>query len=201
LVVLGSRFDRHRLAQSQCVMAMFALYHDERNIFSFDDYGALLAECRRINARTILEFGPGISTLALIESGAERIATCEYQDQWIAAAQERLKGHRQVSLHRYRNDAEVSVNGLCRARFDLAFVDSPVGQPSPRSVTHPGQEECNRLNTVLYAISRAPVVLLHDAKREGEGYTLARVAAAGHAVTMIATRKGIARIERCATSN
>lgn len=175
---------------------MFQLYREQHRIFEFDDYGALVAECRRVKARSILEFGPGISTLALIESGAERIATCEYQDRWLVQAGELLKAHPHVSVHRYWNEVPVRVDGLTRKSFDLAFVDSPLGTPSRGAVRHPGEEECNRLNTVLYALDCAPVVLIHDAKREGESYTLCRLIAEGHTVDHIDTRKGIARIVR-----
>lgn len=175
---------------------MFQLYREQQRIFEFDDYGALVMECNRVKARSILEFGPGISTLALIESGAERIATCEYQERWLVQAGEMLKGHPHVSVHRYWNEVPVRVDGLTRKTFDLAFVDSPLGTPSRNSVRHPDQEECNRFNTVLYALDCAPVVLLHDAKREGESYTLCRLIAFGHKVEHIDTRKGIARITR-----
>lgn len=175
---------------------MFALYTEEKRIFGFEDYGALVDECKRISARTVLEFGPGMSTFALIEAGCQRIATCEYQEKWLNEAVERFKPYSHVSVHRYANHVDVEVEGLSRMSFDLAFVDSPLGQPSRNHVKLPAQEECNRLNTVLYALDCAPVVLLHDAKREGEGYTLARVAALGHRISMINTTKGIARIER-----
>lgn len=170
----------------------FRLYKEEHRIFGFDDYGALLAEC--IGAKSILEFGPGISTLALIESGAERVVTCEYQDRWFVQAVERLKGHEHVSVHRYLNDPVVLVDGLPLRQFDLAFVDSPLGQPSRGAVKLRGEEDCNRLNTVRFALQRANTVLLHDAKRDGEGNTLHRVSADGYRVEMIDTVKGIARI-------
>jgi hypothetical protein len=180
---------------------MFQLYREQSRIFEFDDYGALLGECQRVGARNILEFGPGISTLALIESGAERVVTCEYQDRWLASAQELLKGHPQVSVHRYHNEIDVRVSGLASGKeFDFAFVDSPLGSPSRNVIRHPGQEECNRLNTALFALDRSPVVVMHDAKREGEGYTLARLAALGHRITLIDTRRGLARIERAAAA-
>lgn len=174
----------------------FRLYPEERRIFEFCDYGALLHECARVGARSVLEFGPGISTLALVESGAEMIRTCEYQDRWIAQAAELLRGHPHVSVHRYCNEPVVKMQDDPGNEFDLAFVDSPLGVPSRGAVRHPEQEDCNRLNTVLYALDRSPVVLLHDAKREGEAATLARVAAMRHRVEMIDTRKGIARIVR-----
>jgi hypothetical protein len=175
---------------------MFRLYNEERRIFSFEDYGALLTECRRLKVRTSLEFGPGISTLALVEAGAA-VVTCEYSERWLNGARELLKGYSEVRVLRYFNEPEARVEGLAAAEtFDMAFVDSPLGLPSRGAVRHAAQEECNRLNTVLFAIERAPVVLLHDARRPGEQETLKAVIAAGHSVSRIETRKGIARIER-----
>lgn len=173
---------------------MFRLYAEERRVFTFDDYGALLAEAR--GARSVLEFGPGASTLALVEAGCERIATCEYQDRWLAATVEMLAPHPQVVVHRYVNAAEVEVEGLPPGEFDLAFVDSPLGIEARRYVGFPGQEGCSRLNTLLFALSRAPVVLFHDARREGEQRSLERVIEMGHAVEMIETVKGMARVTR-----
>lgn len=174
---------------------MFDLYREESRIFEFCDYAALMQECRRVKAQSILEFGPGISTLALIESGAEKIVTCEYQDRFYVQAIERLKGYPVAKVIRYLNQPIVQVDGLSR-RFDFAFVDSPLGVPSRGAVEHPGQEGCNRFNTMICALRHAPVVLVHDAKRDGESETLRRLAAIGHGIEMIDTRKGFARVTR-----
>lgn len=176
---------------------MFRFYTEERGVFTFDDYGALLAAAREANAKSILEFGPGASTLALIEAGCERIVTCEYQQPWLSAAAERLAPYPQVDLRRYVNVSDVEVEGLARDEaFDLAFVDSPLGCEAKRKIEIPGQEGCSRLNTLIYALGRAPVVLFHDAKRAGEQRSIERVRAMGHSVEMIDTVKGMARIVR-----
>lgn len=175
---------------------MFDLYREEKRIFEFADYGALLDECRRFKPRCVLEFGPGVSTLAFVEAGCTRIATCEYQERWIGVAQERFKDFPQVTLHRFVNAVDVVVHGLSRKEFDLAFVDAPLGGEARSRMLLPGQEECSRFNTLLYAIARAPVVLLHDAKRDGEQRSLDRIRQMGHTVEMIDTPKGLARIIR-----
>ena len=41
-------------------------------------------------------------------------------------------------------------------RFDVGFVDSPQGYELVRKVL-PGCEDCNRLNTTLYALNRCKV--------------------------------------------
>ena len=171
---------------------MFKLYTQERSIFGFADYGALLTEVRRVGARSALEFGPGASTLALIEGGCESILSFEHDARWLASAREQLAAFPHVRVERYENLPELRPLG---AEFDLAFVDSPNGEEK-RRIRHPGQADCARFNTVLAALQAAPLVLLHDARRPGEQATLRRVEAAGCRVSMIDTPKGIARIER-----
>jgi hypothetical protein len=175
---------------------MFELYTEEHRIFEFEDYGAILDECAKLKPLTVLEFGPGISTYAFVEAGVERIATCEYKDAYLQKAIEDFKQWPHVTVHRFLNNADVEVLGLTRSNYDLAFVDSPVGIESKSSPRFPGQEDCSRLNTCIYALSRAPVILLHDAKRDGEQATLARLQAMGCIVEMIDTTKGIARVAR-----
>lgn len=176
---------------------MFKLYHKERTIFSFEDYAALMKLVEEIGAKRVLEFGPGISTLALIEAGVEVIDSYEYDSTFLASAQERFQAYPQVTVRRFYNAS------LCvvldpppdARRYALAFVDSPIGE-GPRRRLLPGQEELSRYNTVMYALSKAPVVALHDAKRDGEQNTLARLAAEGFTHEMIDTRKGIAVLYR-----
>ena len=48
----------------------FRLYPREEHFCSFADYGAILDTVRRLDAKRVLEFGPGHSTLALVEGGA-----------------------------------------------------------------------------------------------------------------------------------
>ena len=59
-------------------------------------------------------------------------------------------------------------------RFDVGFVDSPQGYVLARKVL-PGCEDCNRLNTTLYALDRCKVVYLHDIHRDLEWNTLGRL--------------------------
>ena len=139
-----------------------------------------------MGAKSALEIGPGISTLALIESGLERIVTLEHDDEWYAVAVEKFKDYPQVTVGRYVDDPVAT--GDIVGVFDMAFVDSPKGfhRPIPgiRGVrkVHPGQEDCSRLNTCLLALKHAPVVYLHDATRPLERGTLGRLNAMGHTI-------------------
>lgn len=176
---------------------MFELYKEEKSVFTFDDYGTLIAEAKRANAKTVLEFGPGNSTLAWVEAGCTDITTLEHQAKWFMIAKANLAKYKNVKLLPYNNTPVIEIPALNGKKFDLIFVDSPVGmEASPKFAPRfPGQENCSRLNTLLFALDRAPVILLHDAKREGEQNTLKRLNGA-YNIEMIDTVKGFARITR-----
>lgn len=173
---------------------MFRLYRDERSVFGFDDYGALISEVKRLDANRVLEFGPGLSTLALVEAGCGDIITLEYQARWRTAAKNRLWQHKTVKILPYENSPEISIPDLEKSRFDMIFVDSPIGTDLPTATRFRGQENCSRFNTVSWSLRHAPVVLLHDAKRPGEERTLARIIGKVSHIEIINTAKGIARI-------
>jgi hypothetical protein len=177
---------------------MFDLFRTEQAVFTFDDYAALMGAVRGM--KRVLEFGPGASTLAMIEAGVEHIVSAECNPRWEAAAKERLKDYvdaGRVEIVQFTNTVPVTFRPNVEGPFDLVFVDSPVGIEARSAVRHRGQENCSRLNTMMAALDLAPVVLLHDAKRPGEQKTLDRVAALGHRVTMIECVKGLARVDRC----
>jgi len=168
----------------------------QSRFFPHDDEMALIVEIVDRGVGSVLEFGPGASTAVLLAAGISRIVSLEYQPEFLAAARERF-ARTIVDLLLYENAMPVTVPGLDPAeRFDLALVDSPIGSPRNRRPL-PGLEDFNRLNTCVLALERAPVVLLHDARRPWERNTLAELERRGHRVTMIETGKGLARIERC----
>jgi DNA-binding transcriptional LysR family regulator len=178
---------------------MFKLYTVERDCLPFTDYGALLREFQGV--KTALEIGPGVSTFALIEAGVERIVTLEHNAEWFAKAVEQFKDYPQVEIRPYWDEPTVLAD--VEEDFDVAFVDSPKGHTHKviealgvRKV-HPGQEDCSRFNTCLFALDRAPLVYLHDAYRPLERGTLGRLNAAGHRSEFIfPTKRGLAKICR-----
>lgn len=180
----------------------FALYQVQTTTFSFECYGTLIDEIRILGAKTALEFGPGYSTLALIESGLEKIVTLEHDLQWFEKAREQFRDYPQVEIRSYKDEPEAIADLKPDETFDIAVVDSPKGFTHQMPATsglrkvHPGQEDCSRLNTCLLALKHAPIVYLHDARRPLERGTLGRLNAMGHKHTIIPTRVGIARIER-----
>lgn len=105
-------------------------------------------------------------------------------------------------MARYWDEPKVKAEAVANQQFDVAFVDSPKGFnkaiPGIRGVRkkHPGMEDCSRLNTCLFALERAPIVFLHDAKRPLERGTLGRLCAMGHSFMIFNTKSGMARIDR-----
>lgn len=159
-------------------------------VFPADDLAILQQSAE--DCKSILEFGPGVSTDAFINAGCQRIATCEHIDKWFHVAVERFKDYPQVTVYRYMNSHEVTIPGLDPSeRFDIAFVDSPIGAPKNR-VKIKGQEGCSRLNTLLYAMNHAYVVYLHDVYREAEQASLEYASRLGWNVNIHPTRRGLA---------
>jgi hypothetical protein len=179
---------------------MFKLYTEQQPSFYFSDYALLMQQVKDLGAKSCLEFGPGASTLALIEAGLETIVTLEHCDEWFDTAVEKLKDYPQVTVGRYQDEPEVIADVV--GVFDMAFVDSPKGfwfhieRIKGIRKRHPGQEDCSRFNTCLKALEHAPVVFLHDSQRPLERGTLGRLNAMGHKVTQLPSKIGMARIIR-----
>jgi hypothetical protein len=176
---------------------MFKLYTEQKPTLSFVDYAQLMLLAQ--GAKSVLEFGPGISTLALIEAGVPKIVSLEHDPEWLETQKEKFKDYPQVTIAQYADTVPVGADEIAFQDFDLAFVDSPQGfhhAPPGRKprVRHPGFEDCSRLNTCLFALEQAPIVYLHDGYRSLERATLGRLNAMGHKFTYLPS--GIARIER-----
>jgi predicted O-methyltransferase YrrM len=150
----------------------FRLFPEEQRWWSFADYEQLLALMQRFRPRTVLEFGPGWSTLALVEGGAEVIDTCEDDTGWYRTQQERLRAHQVVNLHLYQHDDVLTIPAVDFRRYDLAFVDGP--RDTPR-----------RPVEIAFAAARSRVVATHDATSAPVRDALERLGAAGWAVEVI----------------
>lgn len=113
------------------------------------DHDNLLEGLARFKPQRVLEFGPGASTLTLIEGGAAQVETYEDDPDWAALYRERLAKQfpQIVTVHYYLRGRVPDVGGKL---FDLAFVDGP---------KHSG----TRLPYLACARQAAKVVLFHDA--------------------------------------
>lgn len=140
-------------------MRTFKLYPEERHWWSMNDYGAVvdaMAELRAHDFATarVLEFGPGSSTLALVEGGAETIDTCEDNPDWAQVYEARLVPRfptpefaARIALHRYVYGDPLRIPAIDDRRYDLALIDGPLGTD-------------HRPAVVRYALARCRAVLV-----------------------------------------
>lgn len=127
-------------------MRTFKLYPEEQHWWSFADYEGLLSIVERFKPRRVLEFGPGSSTLAIVEGGAEIVYSCEDDREWLDTYAGRFVRY-PIALYQYTWSENISVPGLDDApMFDLAFIDGP------RVTT-------NRLSVLRYCIAHSRVVV------------------------------------------
>jgi len=129
----------------------FKLMKEDSHWWSLADYAQVFDVMRALRPKRVLEFGPGPSTLSLIEGGAESIDTCEDVEDWAAVWDERLvqRFPSVVSLHRYTwpDSAPLSIPGIDSLRWDLALIDGPHGTG-------------RRPDVLRYAMARCPWVLM-----------------------------------------
>lgn len=130
-------------------MRTFALYPIERHWWSFADYGAVIDLVRETAATVMLEFGPGSSTLALIEGGATRIDTCEDDPHWAAVHRSRLVSRfpQQIHLHEYVWASRLTIPAVDAQAYDLALIDGP-------------RDLGRRWAVLKYALDRSAVVVM-----------------------------------------
>ena len=146
----------------------FRLYPVEQRWWSMNDYGAVLDVMTRLQPSTVLEFGPGSSTLALIEGGAARIDCCEDSPVWAATYRDRLvrRFPSIVRLVEYVWAEPLVIPAVNGCQYDLALIDGPYGT--------------ERRPTVLeYCLARCQAVLMptEDYKARGLRPAIAAIVA------------------------
>lgn len=142
-------------------MSDFRLFPEGRRWWSLSDYGLLLELVRRIRPRRVLEFGPGSSTLALIEGGAQEIVTLEDDHEWSGVWARELRQHG-VRITPYFHTDPLSIPEVDDQRFDFGFVDGP------RATALRGAE-------IAYAARRCRVIACHDAHTDPVRAALAKL--------------------------
>lgn len=129
-------------------MRQFKLYERGAHWCSEADYGAIVDVVERLRPRTVLEFGPGWSTLALIEGGAGQVTTCEDDPHWADVWTRRLGPHAdQVLFIGYNRMEPFVVSALGDQRFDLGLVDGP-------------REKIDRRPVIRFCLDRCDAVLV-----------------------------------------
>ncbi len=123
----------------------FTLYPEERHWWSFNDYGAVLDTMRLLQPKRVLEFGPGSSTLALIEGGAAHIDTLEDNPDWAEVYETRLAGKypELVRVHRYVWADPVTIPAIDGEHYDLALIDGPLGTDRRGAVVRYCLDHCD----------------------------------------------------------
>lgn len=122
----------------------FELYPAEKHWWSYADYGAVLGTVRALAPRTVLEFGPGSSTLALVEGGARSIDALEDDPTWLAVHRNRLgrKFAGLVELHAFTWADPLTIPTIDARRYDLALIDGPFDTPRRPAVLEYCLQRC-----------------------------------------------------------
>lgn len=129
----------------------------------------LASFCREVAARRAIEFGPGLSTVALLAGGCS-VLSLESDARWGAHAEARFAGDRRVEVRGYDPRLPCDPVGSEAVRFDLALVDGPPGHL---------YSAYSRLNVCRLAAAHCDLILLHDANRPKEWQTVDRLAREG----------------------
>lgn len=113
------------------------------------DHDALTLAVSRVRPATVLEFGPGMSTATLLDSGVRWIDSFEDREAWYDRSREMLAPHAaRVRLRLYRR-RDPLILPYAMPRYDLAFVDGP-------RWVHDRRPE------LAYARDCAAAVIVHD---------------------------------------
>jgi hypothetical protein len=130
----------------------FRLYPPTRfpcNWWSASDYAAVLETMSERRPARVLEFGPGSSTLALIEGGAAHVDTCEDNPEWAEVYEERLARQfptaddpTTVTVHRYAYNLPIAIPAIDGRTYDLALIDGPHGTDSRPPVVDYCMDRC-----------------------------------------------------------
>lgn len=114
----------------------FKLFPQEAHWWSANDYGHVVDTTQAIGAKTVLEFGPGSSTLSLIEGGALSIDACEDNEHWAKVHEERI-AKRFPSIVRivpYVWNDPLTIKAIEGRSYDMALIDGPHGTPARPAV-------------------------------------------------------------------
>lgn len=133
-----------------------SLYPEGAHWCSRADYDVVLNTAKRLNAKRVLEFGPGTTTLALIEAGVEHIDACEDDEHWFGVWSERLAKYPAVHMHMYQLRHGMTIPGVS-GWYDLAVIDGP-------------KETRRRDVSIFFAMVRATNVIVALEEHDAEPY-------------------------------
>jgi len=124
-----------------------------------DDVKVIVRLVDRLGIRTVLEFGPGHSTSVFLALGCE-VDSVESDNDRLMKMIHGFHG-KKANIHPCSDGYPVKSPAFSVSkRWDLAFVDGPWGEEPGKFMP--------RLNSCLACFRRAPLILLHDTKRQNE---------------------------------
>ena len=110
--------------------------------------------CHKIEPKRILEWGPGESTIVMLEECAGDITTIEHDNKWYLIWKEKLDCGR-CKLLLIPDDEDGPMDNYSsppvKGKFDLIFVD--------------GRQRVKCMNFAKEHLSPSGVVIVHDAER------------------------------------
>lgn len=149
-----------------------------------EEYAFIQQFCRTKGIRHVIEYGPGVSTLAFLSAGCD-VVSIEENRKCFETMQRTLTGAKCALVFGFPPEI-MNHPAILNCSFDLAFVDGPAAKGA-----------LPRLKSVQSAMSRSPVVMLHDAHRPGERATIAEVTkSGGWTVEWHPSKRGIAILRK-----
>ncbi len=106
--------------------------------------------------RTVLEFGPGVSSVALAACGCQVVSL--EADATCVDTISQACNHSLIAIYCYNPGYPINPP-IPDREYDLGLIDGPKGS---------GYSFISRLDSAQYAMSRCRLLLIHDAKRKGE---------------------------------
>ena len=111
------------------------------------DHDTVVSVTQRLLPERVLEFGPGASTLSLIEGEAGAIDCCEDSPDWLAVYQRRIAAiYPGVRMLAYEWSDPISIPALYDS-YAMALIDGPLGTE-------------RRVAVLEYCLQRCAAVLL-----------------------------------------
>lgn len=145
-----------------------------------NDYYELVRFARENNVKTVLEFGPGASTWAFLETDSN-VWSIEYEPKFAEIAKDTFKEFDEVRVFHIRMNHSIETPEEIKGRkFDLCLVDSPFGGY---------YKYFARLNSCIYAMEVTDTILVHDSKRKKDQMTLRFLEDSGWRLRFLNRRK------------
>ena len=120
------------------------------------ELSCLLSVVKSKGIKSVLEFGPGVSTAVLAGANC-KVKSLEPDPNHFAERKRQLE-HQNIEVHYFQSGHPV-VTSLAEASYDLGFITGPSCQQ---------YSFISRVDAIQYAASRCRFLLLHDTKRAKE---------------------------------